>query len=431
MLTVTDDGPGMTPEVVERVFEPFFSTKPKGEGTGLGLSSVYGIVQQNGGDVRIDSTPGAGTTVRVVLPGSTEGATSVSGTEPAHGGGSERILLVEDEQALREGTSRLLQARGYSVLTAADGVEALEVMDREDQPIDVVVTDVAMPRHARGRSCPPAGADPPAAACPLRLRIRLGRIRAARTAPAQARHRARSARRRSVSCSMAERADVVERGEETEATVRVLVVDDHRMFAESLARLLGDEDGIEVIGVAASSEEGVGAVQRLKPDVVLVDYRMPDRDGVETAATIKELDPSCMVVMLTGSEDDRVLLGAIDAGCSGFLTKDRAAGEVARAVRAAASGEALISPAQLARLLPRLSSKKTEVGTDLTRRELELLTHLARGSSNKAIAADLHLSLNTVRNYVQSVLTKLDAHSKLEAVATAVREGIIDYPSAG
>ena len=230
---------------------------------------------------------------------------------------------------------------------------------------------------------------------------------------------------------MAERADVVERGEETEATVRVLVVDDHRMFAESLARLLGDEDGIEVIGVAASSEEGVGAVQRLKPDVVLVDYRMPDRDGVETAATIKELDPSCMVVMLTGSEDDRVLLGAIDAGCSGFLTKDRAAGEVARAVRAAASGEALISPAQLARLLPRLSSKKTEVGTDLTRRELELLTHLARGSSNKAIAADLHLSLNTVRNYVQSVLTKLDAHSKLEAVATAVREGIIDYPSAG
>ena len=230
---------------------------------------------------------------------------------------------------------------------------------------------------------------------------------------------------------MAERVDVVERGEETEASVRVLVVDDHRMFAESLARLLGDEDGIEVIGVAASSEEGVGAVRRLKPDVVLVDYRMPDRDGVETAATIKELDPSCMVVMLTGSEDDRVLLGAIDAGCSGFLTKDRAAGEVARAVRAAASGEALISPAQLARLLPRLSSKKTEVGTDLTRRELELLTHLARGSSNKAIAADLHLSLNTVRNYVQSVLTKLDAHSKLEAVATAVREGIIDYPSAG
>jgi DNA-binding NarL/FixJ family response regulator len=223
--------------------------------------------------------------------------------------------------------------------------------------------------------------------------------------------------------SVAERDDVVG------AVVRVLIVDDHRMFAESLARLLGDEDGIEVIGVAGSSEEGLQLVDELRPSVVLVDYRMPDRDGVETAAAIKDRDPGIMVVMLTGSEDDRVLLGAIDAGCSGFLTKDRAAGEVAKAVRAAASGEALISPAQLARLLPRLSSKRTEVGTDLTRRELELLTHLARGSSNKAIAADLHLSLNTVRNYVQSVLTKLDAHSKLEAVATAVREGIIDYPS--
>jgi DNA-binding NarL/FixJ family response regulator len=77
-----------------------------------------------------------------------------------------------------------------------------------------------------------------------------------------------------------------------------------------------------------------------------------------------------------------------------------------------------------------LSSKRTEVGTDLTRRELELLTHLAQGASNKTIAAELHLSLNTVRNYVQSVLTKLGAHSKLEAVSTAVREGIIDYPSA-
>jgi DNA-binding NarL/FixJ family response regulator len=216
---------------------------------------------------------------------------------------------------------------------------------------------------------------------------------------------------------------------ERDVAIRVLIVDDHAMFAESLARLLGDEEGIEVVGVAANSAHGLELVDRLSPTVVLLDYRMPDLDGVETAAAIKAMDPSSMVVMLTGAEDDRVLLGAIDAGCSGFLTKDRAASEVARAVRAAASGEALISPAQLARLLPRLSSKRTEVGTDLTRRELELLTHLARGSSNKTIASELHLSLNTVRNYVQSVLTKLGAHSKLEAVSTAVREGIIDYPS--
>ena len=151
---------------------------------------------------------------------------------------------------------------------------------------------------------------------------------------------------------MAELADVVERDEEIERC-RVLIVDDHRMFAESLARLLGDEDGIEVVGVAASSEEGVDA--RRTAEARRGARRLPharprrrrDRGDRSRSSTRR-----CMVVMLTGSEDDRVLLGAIDAGCSGFLTKDRAAGEVARAVRAAASGEALISPAQLARLLP-------------------------------------------------------------------------------
>jgi DNA-binding NarL/FixJ family response regulator len=162
--------------------------------------------------------------------------------------------------------------------------------------------------------------------------------------------------------------------------------------------------------------------------VVLVDFQLPDRTGVEVAAEVKARNPKTMVVMLTGSTDDRVLLAAIDAGCSGFLTKDRGASEVAEAVRAAAAGEALISPAQLARLLPKLSRTHRAVGADLTDRERELLQHLARGQTNKVIAAELHLSVNTVRNYVQSVLTKLNAHSKLEAVSTAVREGIIDYP---
>ena len=97
-------------------------------------------------------------------------------------------------------------------------------------------------------------------------------------------------------------------------------------------------------------------------------------------------------------------------------------------MRAAAAGEALISPAQLARLLPKLSPTHRAVGADITDRERELLVLLARGGTNKAIAAELHLSVNTIRNYVQSVLTKLGAHSKLEAVSTAVREQIIDYP---
>lgn len=212
-------------------------------------------------------------------------------------------------------------------------------------------------------------------------------------------------------------------------TIGVLIIDDHRMFAESLARLLADEEGIAVLATAASGSEGIELADRLQPQVVLVDYQMPERDGVAIAAEIKRRDPKIMVVMLAGSAEDRVLLAAIEVGCSGFLTKDRAAAEVADAVRVAARGEASISPPLLARLLPKLTRTPRALGADLSEREREILASLARGWTNQVIASELHLSVNTVRNYVQSVLSKLGAHSKLEAVSIAVREGIIDYPS--
>jgi two-component system response regulator DevR len=211
--------------------------------------------------------------------------------------------------------------------------------------------------------------------------------------------------------------------------VGVLIVDDHRMFGESLSRLLSDEDGISVLGVATTGEAAVEVALRLHPQVVLMDYQLPDRDGVAVTEEIKRLEPAIMVVMLTGLGDERLLLASIEAGCSGFLTKDRAAAEVADAVRAAAAGEALISPTLLARLLPKLNRTHRSLGADLTDREREILGLLARGWSNKQIAADLYLSLNTIRNHIQAVLKKLGSHSKLEAVSTAVREGIIEYPS--
>jgi DNA-binding NarL/FixJ family response regulator len=210
-------------------------------------------------------------------------------------------------------------------------------------------------------------------------------------------------------------------------SIRVLVVDDHQMFAESLARLLSEEPDIDVVGSAHDGERAVSLARALMPDVVLIDFQLPDRDGAQVAADIKLHAPDAMIVMLTGASDDRVLLAAIDAGCSGFLTKDNAARDVVEAVRGAAAGEALISPTLLARLLPKLQRSYRPVGADLTDREREVLHGLAAGKSNKAIAADLHLSVNTIRNYVQSLLMKLGAHSKLEAVSTAVRQGIIDY----
>lgn len=215
----------------------------------------------------------------------------------------------------------------------------------------------------------------------------------------------------------------------TAPAVRVLIVDDHRMFGESLARLLADESGIEVLAVATSGAEALRLAPSLRPRVVLLDHDMPDRDGISVAAELKSRDPELMVVMLTSSTDDRVLLGAIEAGCSGFLTKDRAAAEVAETVRIAAAGDAVITPAMLARLLPQLNKQHRAVETDLTEREKEVLRLLALGHANKAVAGELFLSVNTVRNYVQSILTKLGAHSKLEAVSVAVRERIIEFPS--
>ena len=209
--------------------------------------------------------------------------------------------------------------------------------------------------------------------------------------------------------------------------ISVLIVDDHRMFAESLSRLLADEPGISVLGVAGNVRDALELVATHRPQVLLLDYELPDGDGVSMTRDVKRAYPTTMIVMLTGSTEDRVLLGAIDAGCSGFLTKDRAAIEVAEAVRGAAAGEALISPALLGRLLPKLKRTYRSLGSDLTDRERSTLMYLAKGWPNKAIATEMNLSLNTVRNYVQSLLTKLGAHSKLEAVSTAVREGIVDY----
>ena len=185
--------------------------------------------------------------------------------------------------------------------------------------------------------------------------------------------------------------------------IRVVIIDDHRMFAESLGRLLSDQSDIEVVATVGDGDAGLEAVRRHQPRVVLLDNVLPGRTGVEGAADIREALPDTMVVMLTGAVDDRVLLGAIDVGCSGVLTKDHAAAQLNRAHRG--------------------------LGSDLSNRELEVLDLLATGAANKEIATSLSLSVNTVRNHVQQVLVKLGAHSKLEAVATAVREGIIRYPT--
>jgi DNA-binding NarL/FixJ family response regulator len=213
--------------------------------------------------------------------------------------------------------------------------------------------------------------------------------------------------------------------------MRVLLVDDHRMFAESLARLLNAEEDIEVVGVATSAAAALALAESTDPQICLVDYQMPGQDGVAVVGELKRRSPGLIVLMLSGAIEETAVLAAIQMGCVGFLSKDRAAAEVGTAIRRAASGQALIPPQLLGRLLSKLHGGQEILGADLTERERQILVLLADGRSNSVIAEDLCLSVNTVRNYVQAILIKLSAHSKLEAVATAVREGVIGYPVRG
>lgn len=207
--------------------------------------------------------------------------------------------------------------------------------------------------------------------------------------------------------------------------IRVLICEDHHVVAQGLAMVLGAESDIEVVGVAGSVAEVRQMVVSRRPQVVLMDYGLPDGDGVSATAAIKASQPDVQVIMLTSYVDEDVLVAAIQAGCTGYVTKHKGADELTAAVRLAAEGEALVSPDMLARLLPRLRRGNHGLGWDLTPRERQVLDLLAMGESKEAIAHRLFLSTNTVRNHIQNILTKLGAHSRLEAVAAAAREGLL------
>jgi putative two-component system response regulator len=211
--------------------------------------------------------------------------------------------------------------------------------------------------------------------------------------------------------------------------IRIVVVDDHPIFAHSLVRLLGSKPELNVVGTAGSVSEAVAAALAYEPDVILMDFILPDGDGPQATEQIKALMPSVKVIMLTVRTDDEAFARAIAAGCSGFVKKEDAVESLLEAIAAAHEGETISPPSALAPVLRLLRPTHRGLGSDLTPRELGILGLMASGVVNKQIAQQLGLSINTVRNHAQSILYKLQAHSKLEAVATAVREGIIGYPS--
>ncbi|MDE3086977.1 MAG: response regulator transcription factor [Acidobacteriota bacterium] len=210
--------------------------------------------------------------------------------------------------------------------------------------------------------------------------------------------------------------------------MRVIVVDDQRVVREGLVTLLGTLAGVEVVGAAADGAEAVELATRERPDVVLMDLRMPVMDGVEATRAVRQASPGSQVVVLTTYADDESVVSALQAGALGYLTKDAARHDIARALDAAASGQAILDAAVQARLLQALSLPATPgagaLPDGLTAREGEVLGLMAEGLSNAEIAARLYVSEATVKTHVNHIFAKTASRDRSQAVAYAHRQGL-------
>ncbi|TMC51447.1 MAG: response regulator transcription factor [Chloroflexi bacterium] len=214
--------------------------------------------------------------------------------------------------------------------------------------------------------------------------------------------------------------------------ITVLIVEDHRLMVEGLAALLGETAELSVVGTAGSVKEAIEAARTLQPQVVLMDFRLPDGDGPDATERIRQDHPEVAVLFLSADVSDEAMMRAIDAGACGYVSKAASAEELTNAIRRAGEGEFLLPAATMSRLLARQrDARKSEaarerLSEDLTSREREVLKMMASGLDNYDIADKLGIGYGTVRSHVRGVLEKLGARSRLQAVAVARESGLIN-----
>lgn len=215
--------------------------------------------------------------------------------------------------------------------------------------------------------------------------------------------------------------------QETAARIRILIVDDHPVVREGLTSMLSREENIHVLGTA---EDGAAAIQKageLRPDIILMDLRMPGVDGIEAMTEIKAREPEIKFIVLTTYDNDEYIFRGIEAGARAYLLKDAPREELFKAIRAVHKGESLIEPAIASKVLDRFAqlSRQAQASEGLSDRELEVLALMAKGASNKIIAARLNIGESTVKTHIQSIFQKLGVNARTEAVTEAVRRRII------
>jgi len=212
---------------------------------------------------------------------------------------------------------------------------------------------------------------------------------------------------------------------------RILLVDDHEVVRLGLKALLEHHRGFEVVGEAGSAHEAIEKVELLKPDVVVLDIRLPGGSGIEACQHIADNFPQSKVIMLTSYAEDEMLFSAIRAGASGYVLKQIGGEDLVRAIEAVGRGEALLDPAVTQRIFleVRKAAKEEEASafSNLTQQEKHVLLLVSEGKTNREIAKALFLGEGTVRNYVSSILSKLGVSNRAEAAAYAVEHNLRDY----
>jgi DNA-binding NarL/FixJ family response regulator len=214
------------------------------------------------------------------------------------------------------------------------------------------------------------------------------------------------------------------------AKTRVLLVDDHEIVRLGLMTLIDDQPDMKVVGEAGTAAEAVRLVERLDPHVVLMDVRLPGEGGIEATGTITTRFPNTHVVMLTSFADEDLVIRAIRAGAVGYVLKQVGNEELIRAIRAAARGKALLDPSTTVRLLSRVREAERKADSnafrDLSERELDVLAEVARGKTNAQIGSTLNLSEKTVRNYVSTILSKMNLSNRIELATYAIEHHLFD-----
>ena len=208
--------------------------------------------------------------------------------------------------------------------------------------------------------------------------------------------------------------------------MRVLIVDDHPVTRDGLRSALSTSDDVEVVGESSNGEEAVEAVKELSPEVVFMDVRMPGMDGLEATRVIRDIAPDTKVILFTIEESRAAIADAIRAGVSGYLLKDVSANELIQAARLALEGKAVIHPTLTRAFIEEIQYVETPRETPLSRRESQILQKVAYGATTKEVAHDLSISPHTVKTHLERIFEKLGANDRAQAVAIALRKGLVD-----